>query len=290
MLERIKITNASGIKSTKCESLKNWWDAGVDAVVTKTCTFNPRQGYSFPNAAKVGKSVYQAMGLPNPGYKEMAKIAERLSKKGIKLIFSFTTANEDELKEIVRYTEKFVFAFEFNVSCPHVSGLGSSLGYDFEKLKGLCEVFRESTEKPIGIKRPYYPDDGMLRKAIDATSSLNFYTDINSMGKVLLLNEGGFVLSHDICSFSGPAIKPFALGQIYRTRKLGCKKFIFGCGGIVDANDVSEYLQVGANAVQLGTGMLRYESLKDFVKAVRTGFDLKPISKDIRLFDTKFWE
>ncbi len=51
---------------------------------------------------------------------------------------------------------------------------------------------------------------------------------------------------------SGPAIKPIALAKVYEARKATTLPII-GIGGITSANDVLEFLIVGASMVQVGT-------------------------------------
>ena len=51
---------------------------------------------------------------------------------------------------------------------------------------------------------------------------------------------------------SGPAIKPITLKLVWEVRKV-VKIPILGLGGIETAEDVLEYMVVGASAVQVGT-------------------------------------
>ena len=275
-LKEIKITNASGIYSSTFNSLEDWINAGVDGVILKTSTYRSREGYVFPNVAIDGERIIQAMGLPNPGFKKMGEITKKLKEKytEIFVIASFTSGDKKELIEMVEYLGEYADALEYNISCPHAKGLGSAIGYDFELLEDMCDVISEHTEKPFGLKMPYYPTDELLKKCIDSSEKADFYTNINSVGKAMLIgNDWG--ISNKLGGLSGPAIKPLAMGQVYRTRKLTNKK-IFGCGGVVTKKDVSEFLKAGANSIQLGSGIIHYKTKKDFVKEARKGFNYKP--------------
>ena len=55
---------------------------------------------------------------------------------------------------------------------------------------------------------------------------------------------------------SGPAIKPLALACLRRVREVVSVPLI-GIGGIMTAEDVMEFLVVGATAVQVGTASFR---------------------------------
>ena len=78
---KIILGNCSGVYSSSFNSLKEWIEAGVDFVVTKTVTFNPREGHKNPTVAIHKDYVIQAMGLPNPGYKKMIGIVRKLKSK-----------------------------------------------------------------------------------------------------------------------------------------------------------------------------------------------------------------
>ncbi|UCG95874.1 MAG: dihydroorotate dehydrogenase [archaeon] len=267
------MTNASGVFSSTVDSLEGWLDAGLKALIVKTATYKPRKGYDYPNAAVFNEGVVQAMGLPNPGYKKVALFVKEIKIKhpDIFVIASFAASDKKELQKMITFLGKYADALEFNISCPHAEGLGSSVGYDFKLLGELCKAGKEYCEKPFGLKMPYYPTDKMLKSCIRASESADFYTIINSVGKAMVLGKK-FGLSNRLGGLSGSAIKPLAIGQVYRTRGF-TNKFIFGCGGIVDRNDVAEFLKAGANAIQLGSGINRYPTKKDFVNETKAGFN-----------------
>jgi dihydroorotate dehydrogenase (NAD+) catalytic subunit len=52
--------------------------------------------------------------------------------------------------------------------------------------------------------------------------------------------------------FSGPAIKPIILRQVYQCAQ-AVQIPVIGCGGIGSADDAAEYMLAGAAAVQVGT-------------------------------------
>lgn len=272
-LKNLKIANCSGVFSSSFLSLREWIDCGLNGVVLKTTTYEPKKGYPSPNVAIDKEKIVQAMGLPNPGYKETAKISKKIKKEypEIFVINSFTTADKKEMEEMISYLSKNSDALEFNISCPHAKGLGNAVGYDFELLEELCEEAEKHTEKPFGLKMPYYPTDELLENCIESTKAVDFYTNINSVGKAMIIGED-YGVSNKLGGLSGPAIKPLAMGQVYRTRQK-TNKHIFGCGGIVDRKDVAEFLKAGADSVQLGSCIRFYKTKKDFVEEAKKGFN-----------------
>ena len=181
-LKNTKIVNAAGVYSSTIDSLEDWIKAGVDGIVLKTSTHKPRKDYEFPNVAIDGERIVQAVGLPNPGYRYMGKIAKDIRENypQIFIINSFTSANKTEIEEIVSHLIKNCDAIEYNISCPHAKGLGSSIGYDFVFLKEVCDLIRDLCPKSFGLKMPYYPTDELLEKCIKSSKNVDFYTCINS--------------------------------------------------------------------------------------------------------------
>jgi dihydroorotate dehydrogenase len=66
---------------------------------------------------------------------------------------------------------------------------------------------------------------------------------------------------------SGPAIKPVSLSQTkFAADFFGDQKIVWGCGGVMNADDVLEYLRVGARVVQLVTAFRENEEDPVFIR------------------------
>lgn len=265
------VMNASGVCSTKSSSLMDWIAAGTDAIVTKTLTVEPKFGYPNPTVAIDHRCVLQAMGLPNPGYENFYLVIKeiRTKYKNFPIICSLAAGNTQDFIKMTNYLERSVDAFELNVSCPHMKGCGSEIGYEPKLLKEIVDTVIPSVKRAVGIKMPYYPSDRMLAEVISAleNSGAEFVTAINSVGKALMLGED-FAVSNKLGGLSGPAIKPLALGQVYRIKQISSIPII-GAGGIVDKADAQGFFGVGACAIQLGSGLRFYNSKKEFVQKIK---------------------
>jgi dihydroorotate dehydrogenase (NAD+) catalytic subunit len=279
MFQKVKIMNASGVYSTKFSSLIDWIESGVDAIVTKTATFG-KNGYENPTVAIDGENFLQAMGLPNPGYKEMKIIIEKIKNlyPNFPIICSLAPTNSEELTTMINYLQNYCDAFEINASCPHVAGHGSEIGFEPKILEEMTNNAKKNSKNPIGLKLPYYQTDETLKEIIDATKNADFYTNINSVGKAMMIGKD-YGISNKLGGLSGESIRPLAVGQVYRTRKL-IDKTIIGCGGIVDAMSAKELLLAGADAIQLGSGIRKYKTKKEFIDEIRKAFsqDFKPFN------------
>jgi len=110
-----------------------------------------------------------------------------------------------------------------------------------------------SQTRPLWVKLgPLVTDIALIASSAeaagaDALTVANTYpamaVDV-STGKSLLGNTTG--------GLSGPAIKPITLRLVWETRK-AVKIPVVGLGGIETADDVLQYMAVGASAVQVGT-------------------------------------
>lgn len=273
MLQTIKLMNASGVYSTTFSSLVDWIEAGVDAIVPKTATIKERPGYDNPTIAIDGKNFLQAMGLPNPGYKKSRTIFKKIKEKypHIPIICSLAPANSEELVRMVEYLQSYCNAFEINVSCPHVAGHGSTIGYEPKILEEMINTAKRASKNPVGLKLPYYPTDKMLKEVVNATKNADFLTELNSIAKAMIIGKD-YAISNKIGGLSGESIRPLAIGQVWRSRKFTDKPII-GCGGIVNAMHGCEFLLAGANALQLGSGVRNYRTKKEFVDTIRKAFN-----------------
>ena len=112
---------------------------------------------------------------------------------------------------------------------------------------------KAASRRPMWVKlSPLVTNIGLIARAAeeagaDALTVANTYPamaiDFRS-GKSRLGNPTG--------GLSGPAIKPITLRLVWETRR-AVKRPILGLGGIETAEDVLDYLSVGASAVQVGT-------------------------------------
>ena len=152
-----------------------------------------------------------------------------------------------------------VDAIELNVSCPNVSG-GLDFGADPALLEPLVAACRARTGRPLWVKltpnvtRVADLACAAARGGADALSLVNTYqgmaVDWRRARPILGSPTGGGGLS-------GPAIKPLALHAVNQVRRACPDVPVVGIGGIVDAEDVLEFLVTGAHAVQIGTANFR---------------------------------
>lgn len=249
---------ASGVHGSSLDKVLQALRFGAGAAVTKSIGVLPREGYPEPTFVEVEGGMVNAVGLPNPGAKEYSTELGKLEGLHLPVVVSVFGGDEAEFTEVVRTLDVNDFAaFELNLSCPHVSGVGTEVGHIPEAVAEVTKGVKSATKKPVFAKLS--PNtDGLVevaRAAVDAgadgLTAVNtvkaFPIDVETGRQALWNGRGGL---------SGPAIRQTALRCVYDLRA----EFdvpIMGCGGVADWEDAVQFFLAGADAVQLGTSTIR---------------------------------
>jgi len=241
-------------------------DAGVDlsqlgGVVTKSVTSKRRRGNPPPRIHETAAGMLNSIGIMNPGLEGF--IEQSMPRFSALPCARIVNVAGESVEDFVTLTTAFarlegIDALELNVSCPNVSG-GMDFGTDPRALEPLVRRCREATTLPLIVKLT--PNVTNIRDTAqaaeaggaDVISLINTYVGMAvdwrrrcpELGSPT--GEGGL---------SGPAIKPLALASLRRVRQAVSVPLI-GIGGIMTAEDVLEFLVVGATAVQVGTASFR---------------------------------
>ncbi|MEM0364909.1 MAG: dihydroorotate dehydrogenase [Candidatus Nitrosocaldus sp.] len=272
---------ASGILGISYEVMKRVYDAGAGAVVSKSISVEPREGYKGPIIVKVDSGYVNAVGLANPGVDHFAQELVRYgydkwgasgyydhinssdgeannngrSSSIIPLIVNLVGSSVDEFVSMVKRLDHLsIIGYELNLSCPHVEKVGLEVGDDPELVSRIIKGIRAVTTKPIIAKLGVGAVDMLevARTAIDAGA--NAVTAINTIRAMVIDVETCMpVLSNKVGGLSGRAIKPIAMRCVYELYKAGVP--VIGCGGVHDWRDAVEFMLAGAHAVQIGSAI-----------------------------------
>ena len=249
-------TYGSGVEGAAFGDLDN-----IGGVVTKSVTTRPRRGNPPPRILESPGGLLNSIGLMNPGVDAfLERVMPEFAELPCARVVNLAGESVEDFRKLVALFDRqdAVDALELNVSCPNVSG-GLDFGTDAGLLESLVAGCRADTEKPLWVKlTPNVTSiEDMARAAerggADAVSLVNTYrgmaVDWRSRRPVLGSATGSGGLS-------GPAIKPLALDAVHRVH--GTVDIpILGIGGIVSAEDVLEFMVVGATAIQTGTANFR---------------------------------
>lgn len=253
-LERPTIL-ASGILGISLDVFKRLHTAGAGAVVTKSLSKEPWEGYPNPTIFSVkGGGWINAVGLSNPGAETFAKMIE--PNTDVPIIVSLVGSVEDDFEYMIKKFEKCnVPAYELNLSCPHVAKVGLEIGDDIELVSKIIKRVKSVTDVPIIAKVGLGKSDYLETVGAAVSSGVDAITAINTVRAMAIDVETQMpILSNKIGGLSGTPIKPIALRCVYEI----ASKFdipIMGCGGISSWEDAVEFILAGSSAVQFGSVM-----------------------------------
>ncbi|MEF8848166.1 MAG: dihydroorotate dehydrogenase [Candidatus Thermoplasmatota archaeon] len=251
---------ASGIMDETAGSIKKIYESGASAAVTKSIGIKPRKGYPNPTFVELKHGILNCMGLPSPGIEEYKEEMEKLSKYNIPTIASIYGANSDEFVILAEKMEEYgAYAIELNLSCPHAKSYGLELGSKPEIVKKIIREIKQNIDIPIFAKlSPNLTDIKNISRHAEKAGA-DAIVAINTVKAMKIdINLKTPVLSNKIGGYSGEAIKPIGIRNVYEIYKT-VDIPVIGVGGITKGEDVIEYLMAGANAVQIGTAIYQRE-------------------------------
>ena len=243
----------------------------LGGIIVKGLSLVPRAGNPTPRIAETAAGMLNAVGLQNDGVESFVRDKlPHLPWRDVPIIANiYATAPEDfaELGAILG-AEEGVAALEVNISCPNVKEGGVLFGQDPKLAAAVTSAVRKAApNKPLIVKlSPNVTDiTAIARAAEDAGADI--LSCINTLsGMAVDLRTRRPRLANIIGGLSGPAIKPVALRCVWQV----CRAVnipVIGLGGISCAEDVLEFILVGAHAVQIGTAnFMRPDFAFDVVK------------------------
>lgn len=270
------ITNASGPLSVTREELEALGRSGSGAIVTKSMTHCPREGNPEPRLAAHldgEKGSINSMGLNNLGYRGYAKLVPVLKsyKKPVIASISYAPCEhklplEEQYWEIAQtLTESGADMLEINLSTPNLTGI--PISNDPESIRRVLTPLCKDRKTPIGVKvSPYNNTLPLFEEVaqllmdlkVDFVTTMNsepnaMDIDVSTRTKVIKPREG-------YGGYGGPGILPIALAEVHRFYRFFQKHKspieVWGCGGIVRAEDAIKHFLAGASVVQVGTVLL----------------------------------
>ncbi len=228
----------------------------LGGIVTKSITPLPRTGHAPPKVVETDSGMLNAIGLTNVGLQKF--IREKLpflrtyNGAVIVNIAGAAVADYAMLAEKIS-SEEGVDAVEVNISCPNIESGGLEFGAYPDSAAKVIKAVKNVSRIPVIPKlSPNVTDIIAVAQAVedagaDAVSLIN-----TLVGTAIDIETKQFKLSNRFGGLSGPAIRPVALGMVYRVAT-NVKIPVIGLGGISSGSDVIEFMMAGATAVQIGT-------------------------------------
>ena len=249
---------ASGVQGGDLSKVLEALKFGAGGAVTKSVGPRSREGYDEPTMVEVESGMVNAVGLPNPGAKKFAEELSVFKGKGLPVFVSVFGGDEGEFAEVVSAVDGADFlAYELNLSCPHVQGVGTEVGHYPDLVGKVVKEVKSATRKPVFAKLS--PNTEKLLEVARAAEQggADGFTAVNTVKAFPIdIEKGGPALSNGRGGLSGGAIRPIALRCVYDLRE-SSELPIIGCGGVSKWEDAVQFFLAGADAVQVGTATLR---------------------------------
>src|SRR5579863_6343143 len=249
---------ASGVHGSSLDRVLEALRVGAGAAVTKSIGPVPREGYAEPTIVEVQGGMVNASGLPNPGASAFAEQLKRVDGKGLPIITSVFGKDENEFAEVVgKLDGRDFWAYELNLSCPHVSGVGTEIGHFPEAVSKVVRSVKGKTKKPVFAKLSPNTDRLVEVARAAADAGADGFTAINAVKAFPIdVETGRRALTNGFGGLTGAAINTVALRCVYELRANFALPII-GCGGVYSWEEAVKFFAAGAVAVQVGTATLK---------------------------------
>jgi dihydroorotate dehydrogenase (NAD+) catalytic subunit len=226
------------------------------AIVTKSVTYKKRDGNKPPRIAETECGMLNSIGLANVGIHSFIK--EKipfLQKLDLPIIVNIAGNTPQEYIDILTLleNESGIAGYEINLSCPNVKEGGLEFGRDANACFNITGALRKKTKRCLIIKLT--PNSSFISEAGKAVedAGADSISAINTLvGMAVDIQSRRPKISRITGGYSGPGIKPVALAKVFELYN-AVKIPIIGIGGIMNWEDVIEFMLVGSVAVQLGT-------------------------------------
>lgn len=197
--------------------------------------------------------------------------AKNVLKPGQLLILSMMTSpvegktQVEDAKELAQYAaQTSAKVFEINFACPN-TGKHGLIYEDIELSVSICKQIKEVIgNRPLLAKVGIYNNKEDLKQFIYQSKGLiDGISSTNTVGMKIIDSEGNPAFKdRETAGVSGWCIKDLAQEQVRLIvsikKELQLSNLsIVGMGGVTKAEDIEEYLQIGADAVQAAAAIWR---------------------------------
>jgi dihydroorotate dehydrogenase (NAD+) catalytic subunit len=231
----------------------------IGGVVTKTVSFEPREGNPGTRLHETGGGLLNSIGLENVGAEVFfSRKMPALAEAGIKPIVSLAAEDWDGYRKLLNATAEAdgVDIIELNLSCPNVERGGMAVGTNPEMLAKYIRYAKDILPAVTILAKltPNVSDIAALALVAEEAGA-DGITAINTVvGMDLDLAAGRPVFKRVRAGLSGPAVLPIALDAVWRISR-AVDIPVVGVGGITSVEDAMKFFMAGAAAIQIGTAV-----------------------------------
>src|SRR5580692_10548621 len=279
----------SGPPGTNLSVINRAFREGWGAVIAKTISLDSSKVVNVtPRYAK----LHSADGKEVIGWENIELISDRpfsiwldefkkckdAHPEGVLIASIMEEYRREAWVEIVERCEAAgVDAFELNFSCPHglpERKMGAAMGQDPDILEEVCGWVKAAAQKPVWAKMTpnithiEEPGRAALRGGATGLSAINTIRSVTSVNLDTLRPDPCVEGYTTPGGYSSKAVKPIALRMVMEVANMVRTEFpgrtISGIGGIESGGDAAQFMLLGADTIQVCTGVLKfgYECIK----------------------------
>lgn len=278
----------SGPPGTNLSVISRAFREGWGAVIAKTVSLDASKVINVtPRYAKLHATDGEVIGWENIElisdrpfsiWLEEFKKCKNLHPEGVLIASIMEEYRKDAWVEIVERCEASgVDGFELNFSCPHglpERKMGAAMGQDPEILHEVCAWVKAATKKPVWAKMTpnithiEEPSRAALRGGATGISAINTIRCVMGVNLDTLRPEPTVEGYTTPGGYSCQAVKPIALRMVMEIATMIRQEFsgrsLSGLGGIQSGEDAAQFILLGADTVQVCTGVMKsgYECVK----------------------------
>lgn len=265
------LMNGAYINSKTVEDVEKLAASSSGAIVVGSISVEPRTQNTGQGYWKHREKFYSlnSYGMPNGGFEyfkamlpRMVKLAHSKSKPLIANIIGFSSEEFVQLAALADKSNADIV--ELNFGCPNVwdkNGKQKLIpSYHPAVMEDILSHIRVA--KPsikIAAKLSPLPPDILAQAAevLARSKIVSFVTATNSYPNALTSTGTKRKDEQVLAGLTGRSLKPISLGVTAQLRNLLPSHIeLIGCGGIYSANDVFDYFNAGAKAVQIATALV----------------------------------
>lgn len=253
--------------------------SALGAISGKGTTLNPREGNPSPRIAETPSGMLNSVGLQNPGVDWfIEKELPFMKKAGATVIANIAGSTVEEYVETARrISSTGTDMVELNISCPNIKNGGLAFGTDTKNIEEITKKVKDVLRQPLIVKlSPNVTSITDMALAAESAGADSVSLINTLLGMRIDIKTGKPILANVFGGLSGPAVLPVALRMVYQVSH-AVKIPVIGMGGIMNAENVVEFMYAGAKAVMIGTASIidpaaPYKILKEYEKLAESGF------------------
>ncbi len=274
---------ASGPPGTNAHVIGRAFDEGWGAVVCKTVSLDASKVVNVhPRYARLrARDSHEIYGWENielisdrsfeVWLDEFKRIKDRYPDR-VLIASIMEEYRREAWHEIVERSQAAgVDAFELNMSCPHglpERKMGSAMGEDPIILEEVCRWVMQVARVPVWAKltpnvtRVEEPARAALRAGCQGVSAINTIRAVMGVNLDTLRPEPTVEGYTTAGGYSSTAIRPIALRMCMEIANVLEQEYprasLSGIGGIETGGDAAQFILLGANTVQVCTGVMKH--------------------------------